>query len=147
MFVTCDFGAVVDGYHSDITRTFVFGKPTDKMLDVYNTVKDAGSLAMENIKDGVSARYVDSVAREHISKKGYGEYFTHSLGHGVGIDIHEEPRLASSSDTVLVTNNVVTVEPGIYIGGEFGVRIEEMVVVKDDGNERLNVSTRELIML
>lgn len=147
MFVTCDFGTVIDGYHSDITRTFAFGKPTDKMIDVYKTVKDAGSVAMENIKSGISAGYADSLARDYIAKKGYGEYFTHSLGHGVGIDIHEEPRLTALSDNILCSGNVVTIEPGIYIDGEFGVRIEEMVVVKDNGVNRLNVSGRELIVL
>lgn len=147
MFVTCDFGTVIDGYHSDITRTFAFGKPTDKMRDVYNIVKDAGSIAMENIKEGVLAGYADSLARDYITKKGYGEYFTHSLGHGVGIDIHEEPRLTSLSDAILCSGNVVTVEPGIYIEGEFGVRIEEMALVKENGIKRLNVSERELIVL
>ena len=144
-FVTMDFGAVVGGYHSDMTRTVAVGKISDKQIEVYNTVLKAQQNALECIKSGVSARDADSAARDIIEAAGYGKYFRHSTGHGVGIEIHETPNLSPSSHKKLAAGNVVTVEPGIYIPGEFGVRIEDMVCVTDDGCINLTNAPKNLI--
>ena len=112
-----DFGAIFDGYHSDMTRTIAVGNVSDRQIDVYNTVLEAQLAGMDIIKSGISCKEVDERARNIIKSKGYGEYFGHGYGHGVGIEIHEFPRLAPSSTATLEVGHVVTAEPGIYIPG------------------------------
>lgn len=146
-FFTMDFGAKYNGYCSDMTRTVVLGKASDEMKRVYNTVLEAQSEAMKYIRAGVSGRDADGIARKIISDAGYGEYFGHSLGHSLGLEIHENPRVSPASDDILVPGNIVTVEPGIYLPGKFGVRIENMVLVTENGCENLTASPRELIEL
>lgn len=146
-FITCDFGTVIGGYHGDMTRTFAFGKPTHKMIEVYKIVHKANLMAIDSIRAGVKASDVDAVARNFIADAGYGECFGHGLGHGVGVEIHEEPRLSPSCHDILEVNNVVTVEPGIYIDNEFGVRIEDIVIVEENGVRDINTLTKELIIL
>lgn len=146
-FVTLDFGCVVEGYHSDMTRTVCVGNPTAEMKKVYGIVLEAQRRGTEAVKTGVPARTADAAAREHITSKGYGEYFGHSLGHGVGLEIHESLRLSAASGATLRNGHLVTVEPGIYLPGKFGVRIEDMVVVRDGGAEVLTASPKELIVL
>lgn len=144
-FVLLDFGAVVDGWHSDMTRTFCVGKPDDEMIKVYNTVLTAQTKAIAAVKSGVSGKELDKAARDVIKNAGYGEYFGHALGHGVGMEIHEAPTASPSSDDILAENMIVTVEPGIYIPGKFGVRIEDFVVVKNDGFENLTTADKKLV--
>jgi Xaa-Pro aminopeptidase len=141
--VVLDFGTRVDGYPSDTTRTVVFeGEPSDEFEQVHDVVREAQTAAVERVEPGVEARTVDAAARDVIDAAGYGESFIHRTGHGVGLDVHEEPYVASDSDTVLEPGMVFSVEPGVYIDGRFGVRIEDLVVVTDDGCERLNESPR-----
>lgn len=146
-FVLMDFGAVVDGYHSDMTRTICVGNPTDKMLEVYNIVLNAQRVALSNVKVGITGKEGDNFAREVISKAGYGECFGHSLGHGVGMEIHEFPVMSPNNENILTDKSIVTVEPGIYIPNEFGVRIEDFIYLTDDGVENLTHSPKELICL
>lgn len=146
-FITMDFGAVVDFYHSDMTRTVAFGGVSDKQIDVYNTVLNAQCKALDEIKAGKLCKDIDSVARNIIKSKGYGDYFGHGLGHGVGVEIHELPSLNPSSTAILEAGNIVTNEPGIYLPGEFGVRIEDMALITDDGYENLTLSEKKLIIL
>ena len=146
-FFTMDFGAAYNGYCSDMTRTVVLGRATDEMKRVYETVRTAQAEAMKFIRAGVRAAEADAVARDIIKDAGYGEYFGHSLGPSLGLEIHERPSVSSRSEDVLVEGNVVTVEPGIYLPGRFGVRIENMVLVTADGCENLTNSPRELIEL
>ena len=147
-FLTMDFGARVAGYCSDMTRTVVIGKADDDMKKLYRTVYTAKELALAQIKEGASCRALDLVAREYIEKEGYVGAFGHSLGHGVGIDIHEAPRLSRLAplDSVLSRGHVVTVEPGIYLEGKYGCRIEDMVAILPDGRvENMTKSPQELI--
>ncbi len=146
-FVLLDFGAVVQGYHSDMTRTFCVGEPTDKMRKVYEIVLSAQLAALKAVKAGISGREIDAVARNIISDAGYGDNFGHSLGHGVGMEIHEMPYASPTKDNILLENSIVTVEPGIYIENEFGVRIEDFVVVKDNGCENMTKAEKKLIMI
>lgn len=146
-FVTMDFGAKSQGYCSDMTRTVAIGSVDDKMADIYNTVLTAQTKAIAGIKAGMKGFECDSIARNYIESKGYGQYFTHSLGHGVGIDIHEGVSFAKWCDLEVRENAVVTVEPGIYIDGLCGVRIEDMVVVGQDGVDDLTKSNKKLIIL
>ena len=146
-FVLMDFGAVVDGYHSDMTRTFCVGQPSDKMREVYDIVLKAQLAGLDKVRAGITGRELDAVARDIITAEGYGECFGHSLGHGVGVEIHEEPYASPSSDTALPENSIITVEPGIYIEGEFGVRIEDFAVVKADGCENMTLAPKELIII
>jgi len=146
--VKMDYGAIWDGYCSDITRTVVMGKATDKVKEVYDIVKEAQTRSIEGIHPGALCLEIDRIARDHIESKGYGENFGHGLGHGVGLEVHEGPRLsktASKPDETLQVGNVVTVEPGIYIPGWGGIRIEDMVVVRQDGCEVLTSADRDLI--
>ncbi|MCF8067500.1 MAG: aminopeptidase P family protein [Desulfobacterales bacterium] len=136
--VLFDWGIKLNGYCSDISRTTVIGKPDDMFRKVYQTVFDAQYMAIDAIKPGSSAKAVDAVARNYIHKKGFKGKFDHSLGHGVGLAIHELPRLSPISDATLEPGMVTTVEPGIYIEGWGGVRIENMVAVTDDGADVLN---------
>ncbi|MBQ9375464.1 MAG: aminopeptidase P family protein [Ruminococcus sp.] len=146
-FVLLDFGAVTDGYHSDMTRTVCVGQPSDQMKKVYDIVLDAQLKAIDTAKAGMKAQDLDSVARDVIDKAGYGKLFGHSLGHGVGMEIHEAPYASPISDEMLAVNSVVTVEPGIYIPDKFGVRIEDFVVIKENGCENLTQAPKELIIL
>lgn len=146
-FITMDFGAVVDFYHSDMTRTVAFGGVSDKQIDVYNTVLNAQCKALDEIKAGKLCKDIDSVARNIIKSKGYGDYFGHGLGHGVGVEIHEKPSLNPTSEEILKAGHIVTVEPGIYLPGEFGVRIEDMVYVTETGCNNLTICDKKLIVL
>ncbi len=133
-----DFGARLDGYCSDTTRTFVIGEPDAKFKDVFETVLKANQSATEQIKPGISSKEIDAIARRHIEDAGYGEYFGHGLGHGVGLAVHEQPRISPLSDVPLEPGMVFTVEPGIYLPEWGGVRLENMVLVTMDGVEVLN---------
>jgi Xaa-Pro aminopeptidase len=146
-FITMDFGAVVDGYHSDMTRTVAVGFVTDEQRLVYDTVLKAQCASLDVIRAGVSCFDADKAARDVIVNAGYGEYFGHGTGHGVGVEIHESPNLSPRSISVLETGNIVTVEPGIYLPGKFGVRTEDMVFVTADGCENLTKSQKSLIVL
>ncbi|MCI7803601.1 MAG: aminopeptidase P family protein [Oscillospiraceae bacterium] len=146
-FVLMDFGAVYDGYHSDMTRTVCVGKPSEKMEEVYNIVLDAQLKALDTVKAGITGAQLDRSARDVIKNAGYGECFGHSLGHGVGMEIHEFPTASEKSDTVLKENMVVTVEPGIYLPEEFGVRIEDFVVVTEKSCENLTKCPKKMIIL
>lgn len=146
-FVTMDFGAVINGYHSDMTRTIAVGFASAEMKKVYNTVLTAQLNALDGIKAGVSCSQVDGLAREVISSSGYGDYFTHSTGHGVGLEIHESPNLSPRSEQTLQVGDIVTVEPGIYLPQKFGVRIEDMVFVTENGCKNLTKSPKELIIV
>ncbi len=144
-FVTMDFGAVLDGYCSDMTRTVVVGKATEEQKKIYNTVKAAQMAGLDFIKAGVTGKDADKAARTVIKGSGFGEYFRHSLGHGVGLLVHEQPNLSPKSDVVLAENMVVTCEPGIYIPDFGGVRIEDMLCVKNGGIVNFTHSTKDLI--
>lgn len=146
-FITMDFGTVVNGYHSDMTRTVAVGYATDEMKTVYETVKKAQEKCISGIKAGLTGIECDALARDVIKSGGFGEYFTHSTGHGVGIEIHEFPNLNLSNDIPLVPGQIVTVEPGIYIPNKFGVRIEDMVCITENGCEDLTGSPKDLIIL
>ncbi len=142
--ILIDFGARSDGYCSDETVTFVFGGVNSEQSRVYNAVNDARRYAIESIRDGVKASEVDRVAREYLRKKGLGKYFGHGVGHGVGLAVHESPRLSHDSSTVLREGMVITVEPGVYIPGWGGVRIEDMVAVEKKGAKILTGISKEL---
>ena len=142
-----DFGAVYCGYHSDMTRTVAVGSVSYEMRNIYNTVLKANNSAVLAIRDGVSCIEVDKAARSVIETAGYGEYFTHSTGHGVGLEIHESPNLGPYNSACLKSGNIVTVEPGIYIPGKFGVRIEDMVAVTKNGGINLTKVDKTLIIL
>ncbi len=144
-FVTMDFGCKVRGYCADMTRTVVVGKASDEQRKIYNIVKTAQQAGLEFIREGVTGKDADLVARKVIENAGYGEYFRHSLGHGVGLLVHEMPNLSPKSEIELKTNMVVSCEPGIYIPDFGGVRIEDLVIVKADGNINLTPATKELI--
>ena len=136
--VMIDMGLILDGYCSDMTRTFMLGDPDEKFLAIHRVVRRAQLAAMAEIRAGVVAAKVDKIARDSIAKAGYGQAFGHSLGHGVGLAVHEEPRLSSRNNKKLQAGMVVTVEPGIYLPEWGGVRLENMVVVREDGCELLN---------
>jgi len=142
--VVMDYGAVHGGYHSDETCTVVLGRADAKFREVYAIVKDAHARAIEAVRAGAICREIDRIARQVIEKKGYGPHFSHGTGHGVGLDVHEAPRLSALSDQVLEAGMVVTIEPGIYLPGQWGVRIEDMVLVKEDGCEILTKISKEL---
>lgn len=147
-FITMDFGAVVDGYLSDMTRTVALGAVGEEQRTVYETVLRAQRTALVALRDGVSCVEGDAAARRVIEQAGYGDHFGHGTGHGVGVEIHEEPRLSPrAGNAVLRAGQVVTVEPGIYLPGRFGVRIEDMVVITADGCRNLTNAPKELICL
>jgi len=137
-------GAQLDGYCSDGTRTFATGDPGEEARAVYEVVRQAQQAGLEAIKAGVKGEDVDSAARAVIDEAGHGEHFGHALGHGVGLEVHEGPRLSQRSDDVLAPGEVVTVEPGIYLAGDLGVRIEDLVVVAEDGLRNLSSLPKEL---
>lgn len=146
-FLTLDFGAVVNGYHSDMTRTVVIGKANAKQREIYAKVLEAQEAALNAVAAGKVCQDLDAVARDIISEAGYGENFVHSLGHGVGLNVHEAPTLVKGNEEMLAADMVVTVEPGIYINGFGGVRIEDLVVVTGTGREVLTLSTKDLLEL
>ncbi len=135
--IVLDFGVKKQGYDSDTTRTIKIGKPTSEEKEIYDIVKEAQQRAIFSVKPGVRAKELDKVARDYIMSKGYGKYFGHSLGHGVGMEIHEAPYISSTYDVELCPGMVITIEPGIYLPGKFGVRIEDMVLVTERGGEVL----------
>ena len=146
-FITFDIGAVYKGYHSDMTRTYALGYVSDKQKRVYDTVYQAQKLGLEAVRGGAVCGEVDKIVRDYIYHAGFEGCFGHSTGHGVGLEIHEQPRLSPNEKTLLQSGMVVTVEPGIYLPGEFGVRIEDMAVVTADGCMSLAVLPKELVIL
>ncbi|MCF7832230.1 MAG: Xaa-Pro peptidase family protein [Candidatus Marinimicrobia bacterium] len=145
--VTIDFGAMYKGYHGDVTRTVCLGKADAKQREIYDIVLQAQLKALDGIRPGVTGKAVDAIARDYISSKGYGDYFGHGLGHGLSLEIHAEPRLSPTYEKELLLNQVVTVEPGIYIPGWSGVRIEDDVIITKTGHENLTKATKELLEL
>lgn len=146
-FLLLDFGAKSDGYCSDITRTFVVGRATDQQREIYDIVRTANERAIAGVRAGMTGREADAIARDYITEHGYGEDFGHSLGHGLGIDVHEAPRLARTADAKLQLHTVVTIEPGIYRAGWGGVRIEDDVHLVPDGVRVLTDFTHDLLEL
>lgn len=146
-FVLMDFGAVVDGYHSDMTRTVCVGEPTGEMRSVYDIVLRAQEAAIAQARAGISGEELDRAARDIITEAGYGEHFGHSLGHGVGMEIHEFPLASPNYGKKLACGHVVTIEPGIYLAGKFGVRIEDFVHINENSCENLTNFTKKLICL
>jgi len=142
--VTLDIGARVDGYCSDGTRTWATGELPGDLEEIYDLVKRAQQAALDAVAAGRTGRELDAVARDLIEAEGHGEHFGHGLGHGVGLDVHEAPRLARPSTDTLAAGNVVTVEPGVYLPGRGGVRIEDIAVVTETGREVLSTTTKEL---
>lgn len=145
--VTIDFGAVKNGYHSDETVTVACGKPDARAVEIYEIVKTAHDLAIDAVREGISCKELDDVARSYIHKKGYSEYFGHGLGHGLGLEIHEIPTISPRSSAILAEGMVVTIEPGIYIPGFGGVRIEDTVVVTTDSCRVLTAVDKKLLIL
>jgi Xaa-Pro aminopeptidase len=143
--VTIDIGAVLDGYHSDCTRTFATGPVPDPLGEVYELVREAQLSGLDAVRPGVTGKDADAVVRDIITEAGHGEHFQHGTGHGVGLQIHEDPRLSITYPATLERGMVVTVEPGVYLPGVGGVRIEDLVVVTGDGCERLTGYPKELI--
>ncbi len=142
--VVVDWGAQLDGYCSDCTRTVAAGETTDHGNEIYQLVLDAQLAGLDAVKPGADGREVDGVARDRIEAGGHGEHFGHGLGHGVGLDVHEAPRLSQRSDSVLEPGNIVTIEPGVYLPGELGVRIEDLVLVTDEGRQILTAISKDL---
>ncbi len=146
-FVTFDIGAVYDGYHSDMTRTVAVGSVSDEQKMIYDIVLKAHLAGLDYVKAGVSGFDVDKVCRDIITEAGYGQYFGHSTGHGVGLEIHEAPNASQKSEYILKENMTLTVEPGIYLPDKFGVRIEDTVLITKDGYETFASIPKELIIL
>ncbi|MGQ9679128.1 MAG: M24 family metallopeptidase, partial [bacterium] len=145
--ITFDIGCRIDGYCSDMTRTVFLGKPDEEMRRVYEAVLAAQNEALAIIKPGVPCKLVDFAARDYLNQVGLGQFFGHSLGHGVGLEVHEEPRLAKTSDQTLEVGDVLTVEPGVYLPGKGGVRIEDMVYVTSKGFLNLTKTRKELLII
>jgi Xaa-Pro aminopeptidase len=146
-FVLLDFGAVANGYCSDLTRTVVLGRASEEQREVYDIVREANARASGAVRAGMRGMAADAIAREYIDGRGYGEAFGHSLGHGIGLEVHEAPRLARSIETPLLAGMVVTIEPGIYRPGWGGVRIEDDVLITESGARVLTSLPRELLEL
>lgn len=146
-FLTLDFGATVDGYCGDMTRTIAVGHVSDKQREVYSLVLNAQEAALLSCRAGMRCFDVDKVARDMIAEAGYGEYFVHGTGHAVGTEVHEEPYLNTRSEAVLEVDMPVTIEPGIYIPEEFGVRIEDLAIIKEFGIINTVKSPKKLIIL
>jgi len=144
--ILLDFGVKLDGYHSDMTRTFCLGEPSEKMQEVYDIVLAAQDYALKHIKAGLTCHEADSLAREYIRANGYEAEFSHSLGHGLGLKIHESPFVRENGEDLLLPGMVISVEPGIYIEGEGGVRIEDIVVVREDGVENLTTTGKNFVL-
>jgi Xaa-Pro aminopeptidase len=144
-FVVCDFGVILSGYCSDMTRTVFVGRPSAEARGVYLAVKQAQQAAVDAVRAGISVGEVDRAARKSLQKSGLAKYFTHSTGHGVGLEIHEAPRVATGQTEILEPGMVITIEPGVYVPGKWGVRIEDMVVVTEGGCEVLTPTSKELV--
>lgn len=145
--VTMDFGALYQGYRSDITRTVAVGEPIEQLKAIYGIVLEARNRTVAGIRPGITGKEADAFARDYITQQGYGERFGHGMGHGIGLDIHEEPFMSTRCTATIQPGMVLTVEPGIYIPDLGGVRIEDDIVVTEDGNEVLTHSTRDLLIL
>jgi Xaa-Pro aminopeptidase len=146
-FVVCDFGVILSGYCSDMTRTVYVGHPSAEARGVYQAVNQAQQAAVDAVRPGISVSEVDRAARKSLQRSGLAKYFTHSTGHGVGLEIHEAPRLAAGQKEILQPGMVITIEPGVYVPGKWGVRIEDMVVVTEHGCEVLTPTTKELVAI
>ncbi|MDR1217347.1 MAG: M24 family metallopeptidase, partial [Oscillospiraceae bacterium] len=146
-FLTIDFGVRLSGWCSDTTRTLCLGEPTDEMRRVYDTVLRAQERGIAAARAGATGRDVDAAAREEIARAGYGEYFGHGFGHGLGLEIHEHPNAAHANDKPLPVGAVISAEPGIYIPGRFGVRIEDVLYITADGNENITSLPKELTVI
>lgn len=146
-FITLDYGCIYKGYCSDMTRTLVVGKASPKQREIYNIVLEANKAVIESVKEDITCFELDSIARDIITNRGYGNYFRHGLGHGVGREIHEMPRVSPKSNEVLKKGMIITDEPGIYIENFGGVRIEDLLVVTENGCKVLSNSPKELIEL
>ena len=147
MFVTMDFGCVYEGYCSDMTRTVAVGQPTDEMERVYHTVLEAQRAGIAAARAGVTGSEVDRAARQAIQQAGYGSFFSHSFGHSLGLEIHESPTASPSEQTVFPAGAVISAEPGIYLPGHFGVRIEDVLVLREGGCEDITQAPKNLIVL
>jgi len=145
--VTIDLGCTVEGYHCDMSRTVSLGKPPAEMKAVYETVLEAQRRSLDRALSGTPVRALDAIARTCIRRKGYGKFFCHSLGHGLGLEVHELPHVSSKSEEVLGDGSVITIEPGVYIPKFGGIRIEDDVVIRKNGNEVLNTAPKELIIV
>lgn len=145
--VTIDFGCYYNGYASDMTRTFAVGDPGEELREIYAIVQEANRRVTEAAKAGMTGAELDAVARDYISENGYGDEFGHTTGHGLGLEVHEGPAVSYRNEKELVENNVITNEPGIYVAGLGGVRIEDDLIVKEDGVVNLNSSSKELIII
>ncbi len=146
-FVVCDFGVILAGYCSDMTRTVHVGRPSAEERRVYQAVQRAQQAGIAALRPGISVGEVDLAGRKLLKKEGLAQYFTHSTGHGVGLEIHEAPRIAVGQTEILQPGMVVTIEPGVYLPGRMGVRIEDMVIVTESGCEVLTSTTKDLITL
>jgi Xaa-Pro aminopeptidase len=145
--VTFDFGAVYEGYCSDLTRTVVMGPPSERQKEIYDIVLQAQRAALEGARPGLTGRELDAIARGYIEERGYGDAFGHSLGHGLGLAVHEEPRVSRQGEEVLKPGMVVTIEPGIYLSGWGGVRIEDDIVLTDDGARILTHAKKDELII
>jgi Xaa-Pro aminopeptidase len=146
-FIVIDAAAKYGGYHADMTRTPVVGEASDKHREIYAIVKEAQKRGCEIAKAGVPCKDVDFATRDYIDQMGYSEFYTHGTGHGLGLEIHTSPRFSPQSDQILEKNNVMTIEPGIYLAGWGGVRIEDDVIIGDNDCEILNKTTKELVIV
>lgn len=146
-FVVCDFGVILSGYCSDMTRTVYVGRPGAEERRAYQAVRSAQQASIEAVRPGISVGDVDGAGRKLLKKEGLAKYFTHSTGHGVGLEIHEAPRIAAGQTDLLQPGMVITIEPGVYLPGKWGVRIEDMVLVTETGCEVLASTSKELITL
>ncbi len=144
--IIIDFGAIYKGFCSDITRTVVIGKPTRWQEKIYKAVREAQKKALAKVKGGVAAREVDRAARSFIEREGFGKFFKHGTGHGIGKRVHEKPRISKRSKEILKSGQVITIEPGIYVRGQGGVRIEDMVLVRERGYKLLTKTKRSLTL-
>jgi Xaa-Pro aminopeptidase len=143
--IVCDFGGAFGGYFSDTTRMFAVDRPPEGFDEPFQVLREAQAAAVGAIRPGVTAGSIDAVARGVITEAGYGRFFIHRTGHGIGLDVHEDPYIVEGNETVLEPGMTFSIEPGIYLPGRFGMRIEDIVVVAGDGVERLNTSPRELV--
>ena len=145
--ITMDFGCLYEHYVSDMTRTIYLGHVSDEQAEIYNTVLKANQALIDQAKAGLGFRDFDKIPRDIIVEAGYGQYFTHGIGHGIGLDIHEEPYFSQTSTEVIKSGMVLTDEPGIYIEGKYGVRIEDDILITDNGCELLTLAPKELIVI
>lgn len=145
--VLIDIGVNLNHYHSDMTRVPFYGKPSKKMEEIYSVVLEAQEEAISLCAPGVSLSAIDAAARDHIASRGYGKFFTHSLGHGIGLEVHENPFFKKTEDTVLQEGMVITIEPGVYLPGTGGVRIEDTILITNKGHENLTKRPKELLVL